>query len=387
MNGLYRRSPYLVCHWRGGRMVIENYATNTRVTASPVTCQLLNLFESWQPAAILAERFPGVTAMSLARAVASLVRHRLLERSDAPSEAQPSLGGWRFWNPAAGFFHFSTKDAHSPIEPDVSARALRRRAGSSPMPPAIKEYPRAPKVRLPAPDTAGELARVLQQRRTWRQFARRRIEAADLATLLALSFGVQRWLDVPGLGRLALKTSPSGGSRHPIEAYVMCLRVKGVERGLYHYNAATHDLELLRRGARATDLVRYLNGQWWFRDAAAVVLMTAAFERTWWKYPAPRAYRVVLLEAGHVCQTFCLVATKLDLAPFCTMALADSRIERDLGVDGITESVLYAAGVGTRPDAVETASADGPASLRSLTFPGALANRRASSTRSRRRGA
>jgi hypothetical protein len=31
------------------------------------------------------------------------------------------------------------------------------------------------------------------------------------------------------------------------------------------------------------------------------------------------------------------------------MALADSRIEKDLGIDGITESVLYAAGVGRRP--------------------------------------
>jgi hypothetical protein len=31
------------------------------------------------------------------------------------------------------------------------------------------------------------------------------------------------------------------------------------------------------------------------------------------------------------------------------MALADSAIERDLRLDGITESVLYAAGVGKRP--------------------------------------
>ena len=43
------------------------------------------------------------------------------------------------------------------------------------------------------------------------------------------------------------------------------------------------------------------------------------------------------------------MATWLKLAPFCTMALADSKIEKDLGVDGITESVLYAAGVGVRP--------------------------------------
>jgi hypothetical protein len=49
------------------------------------------------------------------------------------------------------------------------------------------------------------------------------------------------------------------------------------------------------------------------------------------------------------------VATWLGLAPFCSMALADSRIERDLKIDGVSESVLYAAGVGTRPQGMDWA--------------------------------
>ena len=51
----------------------------------------------------------------------------------------------------------------------------------------------------------------------------------------------------------------------------------------------------------------------------------------------------------------CLVATALRLAPFCTAALADSIIERDLGLDGVTESVIYACGAGTRPPNVDWA--------------------------------
>ena len=62
-----------------------------------------------------------------------------------------------------------------------------------------------------------------------------------------------------------------------------------------------------------------------------------------WKYHHARAYQVVLLNAGHLCQTFCLVATWLGLAPFCTAALKDTLIEKDLGIDGIRESVLYVA--------------------------------------------
>ena len=62
-----------------------------------------------------------------------------------------------------------------------------------------------------------------------------------------------------------------------------------------------------------------------------------------------RAYRAILIEAGHLCQTFCLTATWLGLAPFCTIAMKDTAVEKALRVDGISESVIYAMGAGVRP--------------------------------------
>jgi hypothetical protein len=38
------------------------------------------------------------------------------------------------------------------------------------------------------------------------------------------------------------------------------------------------------------------------------------------------------------------------------MALADTRIEKLLGVDGISESVIYAMGAGVRPGSKEKAA-------------------------------
>ncbi len=350
MSELYRRSPYLVCYWQGHQLIFENYAIRRRVTAAPITCEILHYYDRWRSIATLVQRFPHFSAASLARAFAALIRAGLLEGSRAPRDRRAeTLVTWKDWSPAASFFHLSTKDAHAPIEPEDSIRELRRRARAHPMPSPVKRYPKARQISLPAPQTTGEIPRALLERRTWRQFSRRPLAVEDLGTLLGLSFGVQWWLDIRGIGRVALKTSPSGGSRHPIEAYVLALRVQGLDRGLYHYNAGTHRLELLHRGASGAQVARYLNGQWWFSGAAAVVLMTAVFARTQWKYQASRAYRVVLIDAGHVCQTFCLVATWLGLAPFCTMALADSKIESDLGIDGVRESILYAAGVGARP--------------------------------------
>jgi SagB-type dehydrogenase family enzyme len=352
---LYRRSSHLVCYWQGSQLVFENYVFRSRVGAAPLTCEILHFFDRWRSAGALLRQFPQYTSASLGRAVAGLVRARLLEHSREGDSRTRALGTWREWRPAASLFHFSTKDAHAPADPEDSVRELRRLARTKPMPQPVKRYPKARQIPLPAPEAHGEFPQVLLARRTWRQFSRSPVETVELATLLGLSFGVQSWVDLRGMGRVALKTSPSGGARHPIEAYVLVLRVRGLPRGLYHYAAGAHRLELLRRGASVAEVIRYLNGQWWFGDAAGVVLMTALFARTQWKYPAPRAYRAILIDAGHVCQTFCLVATWLGLAPFCTMALADSRIERDLGVDGARESVVYAAGVGLPPKSTQWA--------------------------------
>ena len=130
---------------------------------------------------------------------------------------------------------------------------------------------------------------------------------------------------------------------------MLALRVAGLVPGLYHYAADSHALELIDRHVSRRLVERYLPNQPWFKPAAALVFFAPVFQRELWRYPYARAYRALLIEAGHLCQTFCLTATWLGLAPFCTMALADSRIEKDLGLDGITESVLYVAGVGTRP--------------------------------------
>jgi SagB-type dehydrogenase family enzyme len=223
-------------------------------------------------------------------------------------------------------------------------------------------------VRLPRPNLDGDVPSTLLARRTWRRFGDGSISLDQLATLLQLTWGVQRWLEVPNLGRFALKTSPSGGARHSIEVYVLARKVAGLGRGLHHYNPDTHTLAPVgRRGpGRVSD---YLPGQSWYDDAGAVFLMTAVFERVQWRYPYARAYRAIMAEAGHLCQTFCLAATWLRLAPFCTMALADSRIERDLQIDGVSESVIYAAGVGARPGGVDWAPWPATDATPSVTAP------------------
>ena len=351
---LFRRAPCLISYWDDGDLIFENYATGARISADPLTSQILHAFDQWQSVDVLAARLTEFTPASLRTAVGVLERHGLLQRSRRSIDVRTrAMEAWAPWNPAAGFFHASTKDVRFERDHAAVDRQLRRKAKRSGLPPSFKRYRNTPRLRLPQPKYEGPFPEVLLARRTWREFSRRAVSLADLSTLLGLTWGVHDWIDLRGQGRLPLKTSPSGGARHPIEVYVVARWVENVPPGIYHYAPDRHRLELLRAGASARQFVSYLPTQTYFGSAAALMLMTAVFERTRWKYEFARAYRVVLAEAGHLCQTFCLTATWLGLAPFCTMALADSRIERDLEIDGVTESILYAAGVGTRPPGVD----------------------------------
>jgi SagB-type dehydrogenase family enzyme len=346
---LVRRAPQLVAYWRDGTLVFENYRTGVRVSAAPVALEILALFDDWRDPATLSASLPDYGGASLARAVSDLVKASLLERSDRIDKAADrAFDSWASWHPAAGLLHFSSKDLPY-READAVRRTLRARAKRGRRPPAVKRYPNARQFPLPAPETSGEFPRTLLDRRTWRRFSPRPVTIASLGTLLGLSCAVQHWVDLPGAGRLPMKTYPSGGSRHPLEVYVLARKVEGLAAGLYHYAADVHRLERLRQGATGSQIEKYLPTQGWYRSASALLVITAVFPRAQWKYEFSRAYRAVLTEAGHVCQTLCLTATWLGLAPFCSLALADSLIERDLGIDGVSESVLYAAGVGMPP--------------------------------------
>ena len=346
----YRRCASVVIYWQNGRIVFQNFAVGSRITAEPFVCSMLEFCCEGRSLAEVQLHLKQYDKDSVRRTLEELCAHGLLERSDRKRDArEAAMEAWRDWNPAAGFFHFSTKDTEFAEDPWAPMRELQERAKTDPMPLPVKRYAKSAHIKLERVAGESEFPRVLQQRRTWRKYSEELVELKDLAATLQLTFGIQSWADIPGLGKAAMKTAPSGGSLHPIEAYVIARRVRGLRGGVYHYNAEKHELDGIGGRVTRADLQKLLGHQHWFANTAFVVMMTAVFGRTQWKYDFPRVYRAVLLEAGHLCQTFCLTATWLGLAPFCTIALADTKWEKILGIDGINESVIYAAGAGMKP--------------------------------------
>jgi SagB-type dehydrogenase family enzyme len=289
---------------------------------------------------------PGPSRARILSALSEFVKQRLLLVKDSPEAVQDSrlAKEWSSWLPEASF-HFSTKD--TAFITKLSVNQWKAILPKTP-PPKIFKTVKGPTKRLPPVQAFAdsEFIRVLKERNTHRRFSNQKVTLQAVSQLLSLVWGVTGYFYSPVFGKLLQKTSPSGGARHPGEVYVMALRVKGLSPGLYHYHPARHHLKRISTNATRDRAWLYCARQDHVKNASALFVMTAVFRRTMWKYHVPRAYRAVLLDAGHLCQTFCLVATWLGLAPFCTAALKDTLIEEDLGIDGIRESVLYVAGIG-----------------------------------------
>ncbi len=343
----FRRARSLLISWRDGDLVFTNYLARTVLSGEPETVRVLNFCDDWVRLPDLVAHMPEYSRRSIASAVRQLIATSLLviEHSAAAVRDADLADVWSAWLPH-GSFHFATKDVYF-LTPSETEPLMKRYMAESPQPALTKQYRGSPSIPLSKTHSRDDdFSRVLMARQTYRNFARKPISLAMLSDLLYYTWGVTGKIDAPPFGRLFHKTSPSGGARHSIEAYVLALRVEGLSQGLYHYDGLKQKLTKIRGVQAKKKAVEYTAGHEFLDDASALFIMTAVFPRVLWKYRFARGYRVVLLDAGHLCQTFCLAATWLGLAPFCTAALQDSLIEKDLGIDGIRESVLYVAAVG-----------------------------------------
>ncbi|GAC1502385.1 MAG: SagB/ThcOx family dehydrogenase [Steroidobacteraceae bacterium] len=334
-------------YWDNGDLRLVNYLTRGEYAANPIVLEIIRFFFSPRKIRDALLEFDTYSPKSVGEALLKLIDAQLLLEYDSPEAARDDLLDtlWKPWLPHGGY-HFLTKDAPCAGK-DWSLEQKMQKIAAAPQPRLFKKGQGAKSMSLPLHEKETDIFfKTLYARRTRRIFSQEPASFENVAKLLQTTWGVQGYIESPGFGLLALKTSPSGGARHPIEVYLVALRVDGLDPGLYHYDARDHALALISSGATPQVACDYCADQPYTADAAALFIMTGVFARTMWKYQHPRAYRVVLLDAGHLGQTFCLTATRMGLAPFCTAALNDTLIERDLGIDGISESVLYVTGVG-----------------------------------------
>jgi len=209
-------------------------------------------------------------------------------------------------------------------------------------PDTYKKYPSARMIQLSLkfPSQSLPVGEAVKLRRSIRSFSPRPLSLDDLSFLLWASTGVQRKEQ-----GYEFRTVPSAGALYPIETYLIVNNVEDLEKALYHYNIEAHALEELKVGDFAEKIAHAALEQKMCIKAPVVLIWTAVFERSKWKY-AQRAYRYVYLDAGHIAQNLALSATGIGLGSCQIGAFFDDEINQIIEVDGVNESVLYLSVVG-----------------------------------------
>ncbi len=333
--------------------VFHDFLGQHAFAANPIALEIVRRLHVWTDLESVLDFLPGYSRESVVRAIRQLVELGAIVEENSPSAAldEAFTQTW-LWGPLAGAYHFAMRDGAF-LTAEAGEDLLRQQVKFNPSPPLFQTHSGAsPVIALPPPARDSELFATMAGRRTDRLLADAAIGLAQLSDCFVFSMAITAILEDPGGVDLPLKMTPSGGGRNPYEGYVCARRVDGLAPGAYHYSALERTLGVVRAEA-PPPFPDLLAGQDWTANAAAVIFLVAHFDRPMWKYHDPGAYRVTMIEAGHIAQNMMLVATRHGLAANPSGALSRTLVEETLGVGGVTQSVIYALilGVPARPRA------------------------------------
>jgi SagB-type dehydrogenase family enzyme len=344
-----RRASNLVMYWNDENdLTIENFLDHTAFAVDSLAIGLLDVFADETDPDIVVERFESYDPTSVRIAIQALLDTGLLVESGNSEHDRTLSRQWRHWQMDARYFHFATRDADF-VDVEEQQLAMLEQLNAKPQPPLFKRDSTVERIYLPRdmPPLEAAFGKTLIARRTHRAPSAGPLQLRDLAAILHFTFAPMRFIESPTFGTLLSKTSPNGGARHETECYVAVLDVEGLPAGLYHYCGDDHSLEVVRRPFTRETADRLCHSQAFCTNANVLCFLTAIFGRTMHKYRHSRVYRAMLLNTGHIAQTFVLTCTALGLGAFQTAAFRDSEVDEAIGVDGLSEGSLYVLGTST----------------------------------------
>ena len=194
------------------------------------------------------------------------------------------------------------------------------------------------RIPLPAPKMTGTVSveEAVVNRRSVREYATTPLDISEISQLV---WSAQGLTDPSGL-----RAAPSAGALYPLEIYVACGNVTGLSDGVYHYLPKSHALDrVIGRDVRE-DLYRSALRQPAVRDAAAVIIIAADYNRTTQKY-GERGIRYVHMEAGHASENIYLQAYALGIGTVAIGAFDESGVQSVLGLSQ-DQTPLYLMPIG-----------------------------------------
>lgn len=224
-------------------------------------------------------------------------------------------------------YHLATSYDRNTLKSNTLDRANK--------PAVFKTYPGSYKIDLAAP-------RPFPEKSLWDIHAsgkasKQSVDLSTLSFILDLTYALTakaRHAD----GIFYYRSTASAGALYPIELYVGAYDVAGINTGFYHFDIKHRQLaEIHHEVSRisSTNTGKQKTGG----AVIASFFITAVFFRSSWKY-RQRAYRYVLLDAGHLLHNLFLALAALGIPHTCRLDFHDNNMNAMLGLDETFEACL-----------------------------------------------
>jgi len=185
----------------------------------------------------------------------------------------------------------------------------------------------------PRPDSPTSVEKALSQRQSVRSYLKQALPLKEISQLIWAAQGITRKTEnLPNRWNPkyewqgGYRTAPSAGALYPLELYLVAGDVEGLETGVYKYLPKNHSLMKIMDGDRRNDICNVALRQPSVREAAALIILTAVYERTSYKY-GERAERYVHMEAGAAAENVYLQGVSLGIGTVIVGAFQDEGLK------------------------------------------------------------
>ncbi len=213
-----------------------------------------------------------------------------------------------------------------------------------PMPPVQKPAPKdATLIDLPAPDDLDtRLVKAISNRKSHRSFQNNPLNIEELSFLLWATQGIREKLPSGN----AYRVVPSAGCRHALETYLAVFKVDGLDKAIYRYLPLQHKLvKVAEHNNLEGKVTRAALNQSFAGNCAVTFIWATIPYRMEWRY-SQASYKVIALDAGHVCQNLYLACEAVGCGTCAIAAYDQDLIDALLDVDGQDEFTVYLSPVG-----------------------------------------
>jgi SagB-type dehydrogenase family enzyme len=183
-------------------------------------------------------------------------------------------------------------------------------------------------IALPKPKASGRMSveEAIWKRRSVREYLRKPVTLVHLSQILWAAQGITE-------PESAHRAAPSPGAKYTLELYVVTREggVTNLPAGVYHYEPATHSITRVKKGDCTPSLQSAAGGQEQIGQAAAILAVTAIFQRATVKY-GERGTQYSIQESGCAAENVHIESAALGLGTVMMGAFDDDRVGRLIGI-------------------------------------------------------